>query len=964
LQRYRPACVAVKESGEAVYYSGRLGSYLEVPTGGPDTNVVNMAREGLRVPLRSALHRAVTTRERVIQKLVSLQINGSVSQVDISVEPILEFQSANLYMVVFEDSPASMSQPSNTTAADPGSAEAIRYLEDELQAAREHAQGMFEELESSNEELRSANEEYQSTNEELETSKEELQSFNEELGTVNTELNRKIAELDNANSDLQNLLVSTQIATVFLDRELRIKAFTPAGASVFRLIAGDVGRPITDLAAQFTGLYPAHDVQEVLATLTERERQITGSGGQHYQVRILPYRTVKNVIDGVVLTFTDVTILQDATRRAEDARALAENIIRTVREPLLVLDAELRVEAANQSFYSAFQVSPEETRDKLLYELGDRQWDIPELRQMLSDVLPSKRVLTDFQVEHFFPRIGQRSMVLNAREILQQEGKARLILLAIEDVTERREAEKSQARLAAIVESSDDAIVSKNLSGIITSWNKGAQRLFGYAAEEATGKSVSMLIPKDREDEEPRILERIARGETVDHYETIRRRRDGSLVDVSLTVSPIRDSQGDVIGASKIARDITENKRAEALMLCQKQAFEMFTSGMPLLNVLETFVRSVESQLRSQGWIALHLLDESETRFAQTVAPSLPSEYMSATDGMEVRSGTGPCCAAVLARERVVVTDVAMSEEFPAFAAFVLPLGIRAGWSAPILGSTGKVLGTVAAYYAEECVRKPADDFLEEIMTRTAAIIVERRQAEESLRRMNVDLTQFAYAASHDLQEPLRMVMTYTQLLARENKGRLDPQSEQFVAYAVQGAQRMEVLLRDLREYWSVNEQKIERLVPVESNHSLEKALALLQMPVEESGAIVTHDSLPTVMAEELPLTLLFENLIGNAIKYSRPEAAPRIHISARVIERVVEFSVQDNGIGIEPEHLTTIFAPFKRLHGHEYPGTGLGLAMCQKIAERYGGKIWAESTYGEGSTFRFTIPTQKQVYT
>jgi PAS domain S-box-containing protein len=553
-------------------------------------------------------------------------------------------------------------------------------------------------------------------------------------------------------------------------------------------------------------------------------------------------------------------------------------------------------------------------------------------------------------------------MVLNAREILQQEGKARLILVAIEDISGRRDAEKSQARLAAIVESSDDAIVGKDLNGIITSWNKGAERLFGYSAAEATGQSVSILIPKDREDEEPRILERIGRGETVDHYETVRQRKDGSLVDVSLTISPIRDSGGQITGASKIARDITEQKRAEALMLCQKQAFEMFTSGTPLPEVLETFVRSVEGQLRLQGWIAIHLLDKSETHFAQTIAPSLPSEYTSAVDGMEVSSRTGPCCEAVLARQRVVVADLAGGKEYPEFAAFAVPLRIRSGWSTPILGSTGKVLGTVAEYYPEERVPKPADDFLEEIVARTAAIIIERRQAEEALRRMNVDLTHFAYAASHDLQEPLRMVMSYTQLLARENKGRLDPQSEQFVAYAVEGAQRMEALLKNLREYWSVNEQKIERLIPVDTDHSLETALALLRMPIQESGALITHDPLPTVMGEELPLTLVFQNLIGNAMKYRQPDAVPRIHVSARQTARVTEFSVRDNGIGIEAEHLKAIFAPFKRLHGNEIPGTGLGLAMCQKIVERYGGRILVESSFGEGSTFRFTIPTQKQV--
>lgn len=201
------------------------------------------------------------------------------------------------------------------------------------------------------------------------------------------------------------------------------------------------------------------------------------------------------------------------------------------------------------------------------------------------------------------------------------------------------------------------------------------------------------------------------------------------------------------------------------------------------------------------------------------------------------------------------------------------------------------------------------------------------------------------------------MVTTYTQLLARENKGKLGPDSDQFISYAVQGAQRMEALLRDLREYWLVNEQKIEHLVAVDCNGILEKVLANIQVSIQESSAVVTHDSLPKVLAEELPLTLVFQNLISNAIKYRKGE--PRIHVSARKRVGLIEFSVQDNGIGIEAEHLEKIFAPFKRLHGQEYPGTGIGLALCQKIVGRYGGRIWVESTYGNGSAFFFTIPAK-----
>ena len=198
-------------------------------------------------------------------------------------------------------------RPSRAQAFAPGAEETIRHLENELRAAQEHSQATLEELETTNEELQSANEEFQSTNEELETSKEELQSFNEELETVNAELNRKVAELDSANSDLQNLLNSTQIATIFLDLELHIKNFTPAAGAVFRLIPGDIGRPITDLAAQFAESDLGEDIREVLRTLEMRERQLTAPRGQHYQMRILPYRTVNNVIEGVVITFLDVT---------------------------------------------------------------------------------------------------------------------------------------------------------------------------------------------------------------------------------------------------------------------------------------------------------------------------------------------------------------------------------------------------------------------------------------------------------------------------------------------------------------------------------------------------------------------------------------------------------------------------------------------------------------------------------
>ena len=802
LERYRPACVTVKENGEAIYFSGRTSRYLEQPTGSPDANVINMAREGLRIPLRTALHRAVSARERVVQKQIPVQTNGTVSQVDLTVEPLAEFRSANLYMIVFEDAhPVQGSQPSTAPAADANSEEAIRHLEDELRSAQEHGQAMYEELESANEELKSANEEYQSTNEELETSKEELQSFNEELQTVNSEISRKAAELDRANNDLQNLLNSTQIATIFLDRESRIRNFTPAAGTVFRLIAGDVGRPITDLAAQFTDVDLVADIREVLRTLIPRERQLAGAGGRHYQMRVLPYSTTQNVIDGVVLTFQDVTQLEQAAQILTRAKAYAEDIVEKLHDPLLVLDSSARVKLANRAFYDLFQVSAEETLDAVFFDLGGGQWNIPELRRLLGELLPANRTMKNFEVEHDFPAIGRRTMLLNAHRIEKPDEKEPLILLSIQDTTERkRNAERLQRNVdfdEAVLSNMGEGLYTVDAAGVVISMNPAAEKLFGWSFEELRGRKMHDMTHHHHPDGTPFrgedcvSLQVLRDGKGLITHEDVFIRKDGTFFDVIVSSSPLR-AGGEIVGLVVVFRDVTERKRAE-----------------------------------------------------------------------------------------------------------------------------------------------------------------------EQTRRLNADLQQFSYAASHDLQEPLRMVTSYTQLLAREYRGKLDPQADKFIAFAVNGAQRMEALLRDLREYWSADEQRVEHLVPVDCNGVLDKALAFLDVSIQEATAEITHDSLPTVVAEELPLMLLFQNLIGNAIKYRRPGTPPRVHLSAGRIAGAWKIAVKDNGIGIKTEHLDEIFTPFKRLHGRDLPGTGLGLAMCRKIVERYRGRIWLESTFGQGSTFYFTLPAQ-----
>jgi signal transduction histidine kinase len=294
------------------------------------------------------------------------------------------------------------------------------------------------------------------------------------------------------------------------------------------------------------------------------------------------------------------------------------------------------------------------------------------------------------------------------------------------------------------------------------------------------------------------------------------------------------------------------------------------------------------------------------------------------------------------------------------------------------LRSRDQVIGAMTVQSVEEAAFDEADiavmqtmaDQLANTITnarlydRTQREVTERKRAEEALARQaqelarsNAELEQFAYVASHDLQEPLRMVKSYLQLIERRYEGQLDEDADDFIAFAVDGAERMQALINDLLQYSRVTTHG-KPFAPTDCSAVLDHALANLKVAIEESGALVTHDELPTVLADDMQLTQLLQNLIGNAIKFHKPDTPPQVHVGVARKDGEWLFSVQDNGIGIGPHHLECIFLIFQRLHSQEeYEGTGIGLAVCKKIVERHGGRIWVESEPGQGSTFRFTLP-------
>ncbi|MGH7100781.1 MAG: chemotaxis protein CheB [Acetobacteraceae bacterium] len=460
LAHYAPASALIDQKNRVLYFHGTTRDFLEHPPGEPTRDLPSMVRDGLAVRLRAAIREA---REEKKTRTVSAQIreNGTLRPVKMTVMPLgaAAPDGGDLLLVSF--APA-RSAPRSTATSTPGKGKAghatsgEETLQEELKATRAELQNTIEHLETANEELKAANEEatsmneeLQSTNEEVESSKEELQSFNEELNTINTQLQHKITELESATNDLNNLLAGSDTATLFLENDLRIKWFSPATQKLFDFVASDIGRSISHFARKFTDDNLLSDAATVLERLITIETEVPGEAGRWYLRRMLPYRTEDNRIAGVVITFNEITERRHAAEALSEALVYADAILMTMRQPLLVLGGDLRVRFANAAFYELFRAAAEHTEGRRVYELGNGQWDIPRLRILLEAVISNEEEIRNFEIEHDFPDLGRRGMLLNARKLAGSGGRDDLILLAIEDITERRDAEKHREVLIA-----------------------------------------------------------------------------------------------------------------------------------------------------------------------------------------------------------------------------------------------------------------------------------------------------------------------------------------------------------------------------------------------------------------------------------------------------------------------------------------------------------------------------------
>ena len=483
------------------------------------------------------------------------------------------------------------------------------------------------------------------------------------------------------------------------------------------------------------------------------------------------------------------------------------------------------------------------------------------------------------------------------------------------------------------MESSGDAIIGETLEGTILSWNAAAVRIFGYSAEEIVGRSISLLVPPELQGEEEKILEKLKNGERIEHYETARLRKDGSRVDVSLSISPLQDSSGRIIGASKISRDITERKRAEDALR------ESEARKSAILETALDAILSIDHEGRVHEWnpAAEKIFGYSRTealgrKMDELIIPSSLREYY--RDGLAEYLMTG--AGSLLGRPIELTVMRGDGTEFRAELAIT-----RNSWEDPTM-YTCFLRDITERKRAEEEIQKLNADLEQRVIERTA-----------QLEAINKELTSFTYSVSHDLRAPLRALQGLSNALLEDYGARFDDVGKDYCHRIVTAAGRMDTLIQDLLAYSRLSRTDLElkavdlALVVSDVKHQLESDLQ------ENKVELAVEGVLPAVLGHRATLGQVMGNLVSNAIKFVAPGVRPRVRIRAEESGDFFRLWVEDNGIGVALEHQERIFRIFERLHGVEtYPGTGIGLAIVQKGVERLGGRVGLESAPGEGSRF------------
>jgi PAS domain S-box-containing protein len=788
-------------------------------------------------------------------------------------------------------------------------------------------------------------------------------------------------------AQFQTLLNEAPLGVYLVDGELRIREANPTALRFFENVPDLVGR---DFNEAIRLVWPKAYADEIISRfrrtlgtgepcfVPERVSERLDNGAREFYEWQINRIQLPNGGFGVVCYFRDISAVVSARRaivenesRYRDLFDYSRAVMNNMGEGLYTVDTEGLVTFINPAAEKMFGW----TRAELL---GKRMHDLTHYKHPDGTLFPASecaglQVLKDGKLQahedYFIRKDGSIFPVVFSAAPLKTEGKTVGVVVAFRDETERRKTEtalrESEDRFRALTNAS--SYVVYRMSPDWSEMRHLQGRSFVTDTEESTHNWLDKYVYPDDQTDMTAVIHEAIRTKGIFEFEHRVRRADGSIGWTLSRAIPLLDPKGEIVEWFGAASDVTQRKLAEegiaADLAAMRRLHEISTGliGQKDLATLLGEVLDAAIEITGADMGNVQLLDTATKKLKIFVQRGFEKPFLNFFDSSF--DGLVACGTAMQNGRRVIVEDVANNPLFDAESRKVmLAAGALAVQSTPFVTRFGKFLGVFSTHYRSPRTFDERILRLLDLLARQAADLIERQSSEQELqrinyelRRSNEDLNQFAFAASHDLQEPLRMITSYSQLLLKGYRGELDGEATLCVDFITEGSQRMRELLADLLAYTQVNNDSEEPEL-VDLNMVFGKEMENLKAAIEETEAVVTQDKLPRVKGREAHFLQLFQNLIGNAIKY-RADRPPRIHLGAAKSADDWLFSVADNGIGIEPEYHESIFGVFKRLHGREISGTGIGLAICQRAVERYGGRIWVESQLGHGSTFYFTIP-------
>lgn len=977
LKNYAPTCVIVNDRGESVYFFGRTGKYFEPSAGIPSNNILDMARRGLRLDLRTALHKASANNEEIVHENVTVETENHLQKVKLTVRPLHEFgDDSDLYFVLIEDVGGGLNAKEVEAAGlqlQASENPIVHQLEAELRATKEHLQMTIEELETSNEELKSSNEELlsmneemQSSNEELQTSKEEMQSINEELETVNAELRKKIEEVDAANGDLQNLFQSTKIATVFLDRKLRIKRFTPATEDIFSLIETDIGRPITDITARFDSGKLADEIRMVLDTLTTVEREIYLSDANKYFIlRINPYRTLDNVIDGVVMTFTNINEIREARNyaeeRAKQQAAIAElglfslqtNDIQAISEKATRLASEI----LKTDYTKILKLLPDE---KELVLISGEGWEEEligigtvgaDMDSQAGFTLKNNAfvIVEDLRTETRFggPQLLLDHGVVSGMSVVIYGANKPFGVFGVHTKTERKFTRAEADFLQSFANIVAAAVQGEENSSALEISESQYRTLFttideGFCVIEmiydAAGKPVNYryietnpafltqtgfkdAVGKTIRDFVPNIEEKWIKtfDQTVKTGKPTRIQDYVAGVDLWFDVYVFAPEQLSENRIALLFNNITERMRAEKKLSESEEKFRAMAETVP--NMIFTIAAEGKTDYINERFLEFIGIKREE------ILTTDLGEYVHPEDIEETRRIWDEAAA----ERGIFQHNYRFRRNDGEYRWFI-------GRAVPMLDDDNEISRWFGA------------------LTDIEEILRAQKAVEEADRRKN----EFLAMLGHELRNPLAPIVNSLRILEKDTS---PEQSKNMLEIIERQVGQMTRLVDDLLDVSRISHGKIQlRKSRVNLNSIIENLEKDFDRTMENNSLqmkVEIPEKRIWVEADETRLTQAIGNIIGNAVKFSKSGSKIEVILSTEKDFAVIK--IKDNGIGMNTEVLDRIFDTFSqedRSLDRSRGGLGLGLPVAKGLIELHGGTIAALSR-GEnlGSEFIIKLP-------